>query len=585
MVLDYPILDDLRERQLHNDILCAGLPTPPPLPFETDLQMLKFAPIDSDNYLQNSVAVITKYFHLIEPIIPHQFRRIVQTRIDLRWRFWGSAFSFDKTSYAQGPSATISDVAHCASSIETPVPAMKSKPFEQDMPIPPPIKSIEDALAYLNFAELHSNRLAKMLDKVSSIGMLTEQVDRWRQLKKNLVEFSKIINKILQSYKYQMHHLPDVGELKKVKNKITKLISKTDKEEVSRILGKRLDFSPAELVTAALGMDESVALALDYIRKSLCTHQTDQYHIKDFVLKAVEENYDADVSAVLAAAGFSLAKASLLAEQLESSDLFVHQPLTYWVEWFIDYMFQYDIFLNLQCPRFPHNEDTLDSWIPIPTTRTIYDESTEEETELVFEVPVYNTVQGIKSVTRDGVCYPPSAIEDGVWYHATDHASAESIRANGIILTTGNKRQDFSHGDGFYLTPYLHFAEKWAEKKGGPSKSAIVVFKHSINAAKYKGMDLCLESDETWSQVVKYYRSGKQRKCPKKLEKRLSDTDYIEGPMSGDNTRCMHPNWQPSKKRGDSNQLCIKSEELADEFSNNIDGIIFMSSENNHLVQ
>ena len=565
MVYEYPIVRAFLENQ--GGSKDAPLPIQLSLPYHTKLDTLKLIPLNADKYLMGVCTIISDFAKKATGMVP---------------------FTCDSKSLSTNP-------------FEVPVtfrilvcgpiasPESKLPPHYKDDISPSALStfSVSDAFEFLNTAQLHSNKLIEKLEDASN---LIENIDNWRKLKMSLIEFSKFIDKVVQSYKHQLYKHPDIEQLLSIKNKIVKLISIANVEEIKNIFGENLSVSNIEIVTAALGLNSHIASSLHKIRDGSCNHQTDQYHITDIVCKAVEQNYkpDTPIADILAASGFSTAKASLFAEELENNELSFHQSLSYWVEWYLDFMFQYDIFLTSEYAYFPHNEDQLNEWFSITTARTSNDESTDVENEYQLEVQMYNSVEGLKCVTKDGAAYPPRKIEEGVWYHATDHASAEHIRIDGIQLHEGNKRQDFSHANGFYLTPYVEYAEEWAKRRGGSTKGAIIVFKHKINADKYKGLDLCFESDEKWSQVVKYYRSGEKKglyNCPKKLVSELKKTDYIEGPMSGDSTIFSHVGWEPTKKKGESNQLCIKSQKLADEFSDKIDAIIFLSTNNNYLQQ
>ena len=565
MVYEYPIVRAFLENQ--GGSKDAPLPIQLSLPYHTKLDTLKLIPLNADKYLTDVYNIIDEFAIKATGMVPFT---------------WGSNSMSTDSFEIQLTFGILVGVP-----IASPEGKLPPHIKEDTSPKALPALSIFDAFEVLNASQLHSNKLIEKLEDASN---LIENIDSWRDLKMSLIEFSKFIDKVVQSYKHQLYKHPDIEQLEGIKNKIVKLISKANVEEIKNIFGEKLSYSNIEIVTAALGLNSHIASSLHKIRDGSCNHQTDQYHITDIVCKAVEQNYkpDTPIADILAASGFSTAKASLFAEELENNELSFHQSLSYWVEWYLDFMFEYDIFLTSEYAYFPHNEDQLNEWFSITTARTSNDESTDVENEYQLEVQVYNSVEGLKCVTKDGAAYPPRKIEEGVWYHATDHASAEHIRIDGIQLHEGNKSQDFSHANGFYLTPYVEYAEEWAKRRGGSTKGAIIVFKHKINADKYKGLDLCFESDEKWSQVVKYYRSGEKKglyNCPKKLVSELKKTDYIEGPMSGDGTKFSHVGWEPTKKKGESNQLCIKSQKLADEFSDKIDAIIFLSTNNNYLQQ
>ena len=534
------------------------------LPSHLKFQHMKVTPVTTDNFLMEISKCVAQFLDTAIPKVPcnHFPPIIIQETI---------IYTFIASSPPFSPSE------------------LNPPPFDEEGLFPgtfPHAPSIYDILLELNAAQLYCNRLIEMLQKKS---YLADTIDGLRNLKKYLIEFSMFIDKVLQSYIHDSCAHPVVEELKNIKNTLTELISGASIDKIKEVFENGLTASDFDLVTAALGLDGTVSSAMFEIRQGSCNHQTDKYHITDIVCKAVEENclrYDPvkEIMDILVASGFSNARASILAEKLQQDELSSLQPLTYWVECYLDYMFEYDLFLNSEYTCFPFNSDKVNEWSVAP--RTLDNESADEVDGSFAHVHIYNTTDGLDAITRGGVPFPPREVEENVWYHATDHKSAHDILVDGISLKEGRAKQDFSHEDGFYLTPYLGFAKEWALKKGGPSEGAIIVFKHKIDGKAYKGLDLCLEeSFDKWKKVVKYYRSGQKSRlfaCPKTLVAELEITDFIEGPMSGDQTRCMNADWQPTLKNGDSNQLCIKSKKLAREFSYGIDSVIFLSTNNNY---
>jgi len=537
------------------------------LPSHLKLQYLKHKPVTSDEYLLEVFKCVCQFIDIAVPIVAFTFsHHVIEIQLEL-----------EVTISHNAPSPL------CKGTPPTP-PSFKEESVVQGNSSYVP--SVYDVLLKLNAAQLYSSRLIETLKRKSD---LTNTIDRWRSLKKYLIDFSLFIDKVLQTYTHDSYTYQEVEELKKIKNRLTKLISRASIDEISKMFENGISVSDCDLVTAALGLDGGVSSAMCEIRQGSCNHQTDQYHIRDIVCKAVEDNhhkFDAvtEVINILVASGFCNARASILAENLQQDELSSLQPLTYWVEWYLDYMFEYDIFLNSEYASFPLNADKVNEWSVVRATR--HDESADEVDGPSINVQIYNTTNGFDTIARDRVPYPPREVEESVWYHGTDHNSARDILRDGISLKEGKGKQDFSHNDGFYLTPHLDFAKKWAMKKGGPNGGAVIVFKHKINATVYKGLDLCLEeSVDKWRRVVKYYRCGQKshlHTCPRGLIKELKNTDYIEGPMSGDQRKCISADWQPTKKKGDSNQLCIKSQELANEFSAGIDAVIFQSVNNNY---
>ena len=534
------------------------------MPSHLKFQHMKVTPVTTDKYLMKISECVAQFLDNAIPKVPctHLSRCIKEDRI---------IYTFSASS------------SPCE---------VNPPPFDEEGLVPgtfPHALSIYDILLELNAAQLYCNWLIEMLQKKSN---LADTIDGLWNLKKYLIEFSIFIDKVLQSYIHDSCTHPVVEDLKNIKSALTELISEASIDKFKEVFENGLTASDFDFVTTALGLDGTVSSAMCEIRQGSCNHQTDQYHISDIVCKAVEENclrYDPvkEMMNILVASGFSNARASILAEKLQQDELSSLQPLTYWVDCYLDYMFEYDLFLNLEYTCFPFNSDKVNEWSV--AQRTLDNESADEVDGSFPSVHIYNTTNGVDAISRDGVPFPPKEVVENVWYHATDHKSAHKILVNGISLKEGRGMQDFSHKDGFYLTPHLGFAKEWAMKKGGSKEGAVIVFKHRIDGKAYKGLDLCLQdSFDKWKKVVKYYRSGQNSllfACPKTLAAELDIVDFIEGPMSGDQTRCLNADWQPTLKKGDSNQLCIKSKKLAYEFSYGIDAVIFLSTNNNYHQQ
>ena len=63
------------------------------------------------------------------------------------------------------------------------------------------------------------------------------------------------------------------------------------------------------------------------------------------------------------------------------------------------------------------------------------------------------------------------------WFHGTFDGAASSIEHDGIILSEG-RGGDFSHTNGFYVTPNYEFAKSWAKRQSmirPRTKPAIIV--------------------------------------------------------------------------------------------------------------
>ena len=129
---------------------------------------------------------------------------------------------------------------------------------------------------------------------------------------------------------------------------------------------------------------------------------------------------------------------------------------------------------------------------------------------------------------------------------------AISIFRNGIFLSNGRRKQDFSDNDtryredvaegGFYTLPELAGAIQWAcgSRMGRP---AVLVYALGMNTLsdELPGAD-CVdfwnshdipEGERFWQRVVRYYRNGRERHHVSEAEaERLAHCDYIVGPRT-----------------------------------------------------
>ena len=558
----YPIMADLYTR---------AMGAPPMLGRTCGLEALRYKDLQTDHYLRQATAVIQEYIRKFSRKVPHHVQVpsvMIQVEITIVKYFL--------------PAEDLQAQDDSFESVPTDVEGISQTD-------PLPIANVADALLILNFAELHSTRLIEVLATNDDESSFQQCTKKWKELKDYLTKFSSLIDQILQHYRQSTGKLPEVKSLQEQKQKILKILQPVAFSKVHKQLGEMLQFSADELFVSALGLNRDVANYLSSMDSDIRCHETDFYHLRDAVCKSIDfhfnQNPTENSSDVLMKSGFTFARAEFLSDHIKSIDPNEHQSLSYWVEAYLDYMFKYDIFLAGSGTEFPHDPESMNDWIMVPTERSMENEDADDsdaeddDTVKILYVPVIKTTADkVHLLTKDGTKFPPAEIKLGFWYHGTDFDSAESIRANGVHISKGHVKQDFSDGRGFYVTPYFDFAVKWAEKKGNNAKCAVVVFDHMIDSDGYKGLDLTLAADEKWRNVVKYYRSGSQScfKCPRKLHKELNAAAFIEGPMSGDGTRYTNANWQPSKKIGDESvQLCIKSQKLADEFSMKIVGIIF----------
>lgn len=340
-----------------------------------------------------------------------------------------------------------------------------------------------------------------------------------------------------------------------------------------------------DVVCSILGLGSDIASRLHAIPEQFRYHRTDSLWLKQFMSERMlndeyrvtesSNGYDATCQE-LYMLGFTDSRSKIVATWiLEQVPCRNQQALLYWVNMYIDSMFDYNI-LQSDTRDYPHNNHMQNVWSDVEV-----EYENEDGLGKVHSVKIYNTsLEEANGVKRNGTEYPASASER--WYHATDQKSASHIMRSGINPGYGNAYQDFSDGSGFYLTQSFDYAVDWAKGLPAPHSAAIIVYKVSSEEIEsYNGIRL-LENDAMWRDLVKYNRGGQDcviHTMMMDLRKAYSKADYVEGAMVGNGRNSTQLKWEPEKMgRDDANQLCIISQAMADKFGRvqNIDAVIFM---------
>ena len=238
-----------------------------------------------------------------------------------------------------------------------------------------------------------------------------------------------------------------------------------------------------------------------------------------------------------------------------------------WADIFIEDEFKYNPMLSPSSVKFPFEANSPNTWFLLPNRGYVQDNH-------CCAVNIKNVVikESLPSSVTEftlGEWVPPESGEAVVLYHGTDHDSASDILNRGIDLCCGRQKRDFSSGSGFYLTKSLDDALNWA--KSTTSKPAILVFQFShtdyLNASK-----LNLENNlEKWREIVSSFRSGRRTA---KTRESLRKYDLIEGPMATVR-RTQTSDELTLEPIPRSYQLCLNSEDFADEFQRTLHSILF----------
>ena len=242
-----------------------------------------------------------------------------------------------------------------------------------------------------------------------------------------------------------------------------------------------------------------------------------------------------------------------------------------WAEIFIQDECTYNPLLSpLFFLQFPFQSDLTDSWFQVPP---ITDDEESENDPDPCHVNIVNFVTKESHASKD----IHSKLDDflsqsngtTVLYHGTDHHSAVNILFQGIDLSAGRHNRDFSSRSGFYLTKNMDEAIDWALST--TAKPAILVFQvnqEDLDGAK--NLDLS-NNEERWCEIVTSFRSGRRTATTRES---VSAYDLIEGPQATvryDEATC-ELLWE---QKPSSNQICLISEDFAEEFQKTLHSILF----------
>ena len=238
-----------------------------------------------------------------------------------------------------------------------------------------------------------------------------------------------------------------------------------------------------------------------------------------------------------------------------------------WADIFIEDEFKYNPVLSPSAVEFPFKTNSPDTWFQLQNKGYTKD-------DFCYAVNIKNVVikESLNSAMTQSILgerVPPESGQAVVLYHGTDHNSATDILNRGIDLCCGRQKRDFSTGSGFYLTKSLDDVLNWA--KSTTSKPAIIVFQFSL-AEYLKAEKLNLENHlEKWREIVFSFRSGRRTA---RTRQSLRAYDLIEGPMATVR-RSQTTDQLTLEPIPLSYQLCLNSEDFADEFQRNLHSILF----------
>ena len=239
------------------------------------------------------------------------------------------------------------------------------------------------------------------------------------------------------------------------------------------------------------------------------------------------------------------------------------------------YVLNYGPSIFIKLNRFPYREDTVNEWFNLPP-----EDDWPERGEAVKVINVdkcglerkcYRTQNQVENTF-------PDSLEDDeyeLFFHGTSQKHAKDIIENGIDLKRGAKAQDYSDGDGFYLSKHFDEALKWARHRH--VSFAVLVFRLKRTELRgnnnEKGYDLREPAKrKKWQGVIKQFRSGKPDKKFRKEINRFYQ--FIEGPMASLSRK--NPNISFAVPKGDSYQICVREKNCAELFDYSLHSLVFL---------
>ena len=244
-----------------------------------------------------------------------------------------------------------------------------------------------------------------------------------------------------------------------------------------------------------------------------------------------------------------------------------HIEASEWAQLFIKDEFQYNPLLSPSTPRFPFQTNTANDWFQLPNEETENDQDLCHVYLMNLETKESQVYSKTRTILKDSV---PQDEQNVVLYHGTDHNSAKKILMRGINLYAGRLKRDFSCGKGFYLTSQMEHALNWA--KSTTARPAILIFivsSERLNNARKLNLN---EDEVKWREIVSCFRNAQQTA---KMRKSLSQSyELIEGPMATATLDDTSAEWVFEPKHS-SNQMCLISDEFAEEFEKSLHSVVF----------
>ncbi|KAK0065087.1 hypothetical protein Bpfe_005645 [Biomphalaria pfeifferi] len=427
------------------------------------------------------------------------------------------------------------------------------------------------------------------LEDLKSNSDLSRKTKRLLELKNGIDGFLAVVDKIIEYYTLSTAgllldglNLPSLEVLKVQKAKICAVNKQFKLKELhSTFADYKDDFmTDANILCALLGLNDDYQHFLDKLDDNKRAHHDDLYYIVRFLEEREKDlEYDPNYKGAeglyqnLVSLGFTRKRADAISKNIPSELIDLQTP-SYWAERYLNNVFLHHPLLY-NATRYPYSGDKKDEWFQeeIPTGNR------EEPNENIpsFLVRMLNCTTKNSVVIEDYLTKVEEEDRESVLlYHGTTHADAKSILTSGITLGSGKTGQDFSSGDGFYVSGTLGGAKKWSDAARG-KHSAVLVFKvkkNLLDASKENGLDLT-QDEEKWQGIISLCRGRYDNLKVKQIL--LKGVSFIKGYICS-NPKAVADGQERAEGFGQTEiHICIRDEDYAVKFGSleNICCVIF----------
>ncbi|XP_046846865.1 uncharacterized protein LOC124440513 isoform X1 [Xenia sp. Carnegie-2017] len=235
------------------------------------------------------------------------------------------------------------------------------------------------------------------------------------------------------------------------------------------------------------------------------------------------------------------------------------QSMTILLGTYIKKFFNCTIFTNDAFPLFPYNENNLNGWFTQNFSR--FNDAGNQTNQKLKIFNASNKDEAIRGINEIVKLKEEEDKDNELYFHGTDHSSAQNILENGIKLSKGRECGDLSHRDGFYVAnDHEHSLKYYTEKK--PALLIFCLGPNNLN--DLRELNLCgKRNKQDFATVTQYFRNGRDdrnRPMSRELLSEVEYCDFIKSPI----TNVARPAGDQRKK---ILQVCIKKSRLAEAMS------------------